>query len=73
MRTTLEWCLTHRYQNDARLGTEYVWKSHSPTIRLNTATYETGIALTKQEMASIEDRPEHNPLLPKYDILIRLA
>jgi len=30
------------------------WKSHPPTIRLNTSTYEQGIALTKQEMASTE-------------------
>jgi len=40
------------------------WKSHPPTIRLNTSTYEQGIALTKQEMVSIEDRLERNPLLP---------
>lgn len=49
------------------------WKSRPPTIRLNTSTYEKGITLTKQEMASIEDRLERNPLLPKYDILIRPA
>jgi hypothetical protein len=49
------------------------WKSYPPTIRLNTSTYEKGIALTKQEMASIEGRLERNPLLPKYDILIRPA
>jgi len=40
---------------------------------LNTSTSEKGITLTKQEMVSIEDRLEQNPLLPKYNILIRPA
>lgn len=46
------------------------WKSRSPTIRLNTAADDKGVALTEQKMASIENRLERNPLLLKYDLLI---
>jgi hypothetical protein len=35
-------------------------ESHPPTIRLNTSTDEKGIALTKQEMLSFEDRLDRN-------------
>lgn len=49
------------------------WKSQHPTVGLKSSTYEKGIALAKQETGCIEARLERNPLLPKYDILIRPA
>jgi hypothetical protein len=49
------------------------WKSLHPTVKLNLKTYHTGISLTKTAMRSIEQRLERNPLLPKWDILIRPA
>lgn len=76
------WGILEQHWNGARLtnvetmlawAQSMTWKSHPPNIRLNTATYEKGITLNKHEMASIEDRLERNPLLPKYDILIRPA
>lgn len=76
------WGILEQHWNGARLtdvetmlawAQSMTWKSHPPTIRLNTSTYDKGIALTKQEMVSIEERLERNPLLPKYDILVRPA
>jgi len=76
------WGILEQHWNGAQLtdietmlawAQSMTWKGNPPVIRLNTATYEKGIALTKQAMASIENRLERNPLLPKYDILIRPA
>jgi hypothetical protein len=49
------------------------WKGHHPIVKLNLKTYEKGISLTKKAMQAIERRLERNPLLPKWDILIRPA
>ena len=34
---------------------------------------QKGAALSKQAMEAVEDRLERNPLLPKWDIIIRPA
>jgi hypothetical protein len=47
------------------------WKGISPIVTLVEKTYIKNISLTKKEMRCIEKRLERNPLLPKWDILIR--
>ena len=47
------------------------WKGLHPNINVNQKCYEKGISLNKVEMKHIESRLERNPLLPKWDILIR--
>lgn len=49
------------------------WKGTYPTIKLNPLIYKKGIALTKQQMNTIEARLERHPDLPKWDIFIRPA
>ena len=49
------------------------WKGIHPVINLSTKVYEKGISLSKKAMKEIEKRLERNPLLPKWDILIRPA
>jgi hypothetical protein len=48
------------------------WKGIHP-IELSHQTYDKGISLTKKAMRQIEKRLERDPLLPKWDILIRPA
>ena len=47
------------------------WKGLKPLVNLNQKIYEKGISLNKKTMKEIEMRLERNPLLPKWDILIR--
>ena len=47
------------------------WKGIHPIVNLSQTVYEKGISLSKQAMKDIEKRLERNPLLPKWDILIR--
>jgi transposase len=47
------------------------WKGIHPIIELSQKTYQRGISLTKKAMREIEKRLERDPLLPKWDILIR--
>lgn len=47
------------------------WKALQPLVKLNLKTYEKGISLSKKAMRAVERRLERNPLLPKWDILIR--
>lgn len=49
------------------------WKGLHPVVTLTHQIYEKGVSLSKQAMQSIEARLERNPLLPKWDILIRLG
>jgi transposase len=49
------------------------WKGINPIVTLSEKVYEKGISLSKKEMKEIERRLERNPLLPKWDILIRPA
>jgi hypothetical protein len=47
------------------------WKRFHPIILLNSKIYQKGISLNKSAMKEVEKRLERNPLLPKWDILIR--
>jgi Rhodopirellula transposase DDE domain len=47
------------------------WKGLHPMVKLSRRVYQKGISLSKKAMRGIEARLERNPLLPKWDILIR--
>jgi hypothetical protein len=47
------------------------WKGLRPIVELSQKVYKKGISLTKKAMRKIEERLERNPLLPKWDIMIR--
>lgn len=47
------------------------WKGVSPTVSLNSKNYQKGVCVSKKQMREIEEQLERNPLLPKWDILIR--
>jgi hypothetical protein len=47
------------------------WTGIHPVVKLSSAVYQTGVSLSKKAMREIETRLERNPLLPKWDILIR--
>jgi len=47
------------------------WKGINPVVKLSKTVYQKGISLSKKAMLAIEDRLERNPILPKWDILIR--
>lgn len=49
------------------------WKGLHPVVELSKKVYQKGISLGKKAMQWVEQRLERNPLLPKYDILIRPA
>ena len=60
---------------DAMLGWagSMTWKGIHPVVELTRKVYEKGVTLSKQTMAVVEARLARNPLLPKWDILIRPA
>ena len=47
------------------------WKGIQPVVNLSKTAYQIGISLSKVTMQAIEARLERNPILPKWDILIR--
>ena len=47
------------------------WKGIKPLVTLSHQAYATGVRLTKRAMRAVAARLERNPLLPKWDILIR--
>ncbi|MFI3155096.1 MAG: hypothetical protein QX199_02950 [Methylococcaceae bacterium] len=47
------------------------WKGIQPVVKLSKTLYQKGISLTKVAMQAIEAKLERNPILPKWDILIR--
>lgn len=49
------------------------WKGLHPIVKVSKKIYKKGISLTTKAMREIEMRLERNPLLPKWDILIRPA
>jgi Rhodopirellula transposase DDE domain len=60
---------------DAMLGWagSMTWKGIHPIVKLSRKAYQKGVTLSKQAMREVEARLERNPLLPKWDILIRPA
>jgi transposase len=74
------WGILEQHWNGAKLRTvetmlawakSMTWKGLHPIVLLNQKVYEKKISLTKIEMRPVEKRLERNPLLPKWDILIR--
>jgi transposase len=59
VETMLSWAKTMR------------WKGIPPIVNLSPTIYHKRISLTKKAMEKIELRLLRNPLLPKWDILIR--
>ncbi len=59
VKTRLEW------------ASSMTWKGIHPIVTLTEKIYAKGISLTKKAMRGVEKRLERNPLLPKWDILIR--
>lgn len=49
------------------------WKGLHPLVNLCQKVYSRGVSLSKKAMKLVEKRLERNPLLPKWDILIRPA
>lgn len=47
------------------------WKGLHPVVTLTRKVYQKGVSLSKTAMRAVEARLERNPLLPKWDILIR--
>jgi transposase len=47
------------------------WKGINPIVTLSCQVYQKGVSLSRQAMQEVEARLERNPLLPKWDILIR--
>ncbi|MBW4554041.1 MAG: hypothetical protein KME35_23505 [Aphanocapsa sp. GSE-SYN-MK-11-07L] len=74
------WGILEKHWNGAKLidaltmllwAWSMTWKGLRPIVKLNLKVYQKGITLTKKAMRPIERRLERNPLLPKWDILIR--
>ncbi|EXI92370.1 MAG: Rhodopirellula transposase [Candidatus Accumulibacter sp. BA-94] len=49
------------------------WKGIHPVVQLSRTAYEKGVTVAKVAMQAVESRLARNPLLPKWDILIRPA
>ena len=76
------WGILEQHWNGALLDTantmvrwaqSMTWKGIKPIVILSETVYEKGVSLSKQPMKSIEARLLRNPLLPKWDVLIRPA
>lgn len=74
------WGILEQHWNGAKLvnvGTmlawaqSMTWKGIHPVISLSNAVYQKGITLSKKLMQAFEGQLERNPMLPKWDILIR--
>jgi hypothetical protein len=76
------WGILEKHWNGAKLtdveamlgwAGSMTWKGVRPIVELSRKTYRKGVTLSKQAMREVEARLERNPLLPKWDILIRPA
>jgi transposase len=74
------WGILEQHWNGTRLinletmlgwAKSMTWKKLFPIIHLNKKIYQKKISLNKLEMKKVESRLERNPLLPKWDIVIR--
>jgi hypothetical protein len=69
------WNGTKLVDVDTMLGwsQSMTWKGIHPIVNLSRTVYQKGVSLSKKAMRAVESRLERNPLLPKWDILIRPA
>jgi hypothetical protein len=76
------WGILEQHWNGAKLvdvntllawAKSMTWKGIHPIVKLTRTVYQKGISLSKKAMQAVEARLERNPLLPKWDILVRPA
>ena len=74
------WGILEQHWNGTKLVTvdtmlewakSMTWKGIKPVVNLSKTIYQKGISLPKKAMLAIEARLERNPILPKWDIMIR--
>ncbi|MEG3990970.1 hypothetical protein QUA13_28230 [Microcoleus sp. S28C3] len=74
------WGILEQHWNGSKLvdveamlswASSMTWKGLHPILILSNIVYQKGISLTKKTMKQVESRLQRNPLLPKWDILIR--
>jgi len=74
------WGILERHWNgtklvdvDAMLGwaKSMTWKGIQPIVKVSCDLYKKGVSLSKLAMKDVEARLKRNPILPKWDILIR--
>lgn len=58
-KTAIEWAKT------------LTWKGISPTVKVLDKVFETGAKVAKKTFRTFQARLNRNPLLPKWDVLIR--
>jgi len=47
------------------------WKGIFPIVKVLDKVFDTGVKVAKQTFQAYQDRLERNPLLPKWDVLIK--
>ncbi len=76
------WGILEKHGNGAKLtdtqtmlawAKSMTWKGVHPVVELRRTVCEKGVTVAKEAMQAVESRLERNPLLPKWDILIRPA
>ena len=76
------WGILEKHWNGAKLidsqtmlawAKSMTWKGVHPVVELSRTVYEKGVSLYKHAMQAVEARLQRNPMLPKWDILIRPA
>ncbi|WP_287698079.1 hypothetical protein [Accumulibacter sp.] len=76
------WGILERHWNGAKLtdtqtmlewAKSMTWKGVHPVVQLSRTAYEKGVTVAKDAMQAVASRLERNPLLAKWDILIRPA
>ncbi len=76
------WGILEKHWNGAKLvnsdtmiewAKSMTWKGINPIVSVSGKDYQKGVSLSKKAMREVEARLERNPLLPKWDILIRPA
>ena len=74
------WGILEKHWNGAKLmdvdlllgwARSMTWKGINPIVKLSRTIYKKGVTLSKEAMREVENRLDRNPLLPKWDILIR--
>jgi hypothetical protein len=76
------WGILEKHWNGAKLvdmdtmlewAKSMTWKSINPIVKVSRKIYQKGVSLSKKAMHEVEARLERNPLLPKWDIMIKPA
>ena len=67
----MEWSKVGDCRKHAGMGKKYDLESVQPMVNPSKTVYPKGISLSNAAMQAIEARLESNPILPKWDILIR--